>query len=104
MLKNSKKKKPRKALSLSKLRHCSCKRMNTSLCSFICLALSIPVSKRQRSLSVPGFSEDCAFLLSVPALPNLARVNGQILFERVRVTSRAISRLFSQAIGVIILK
>ena len=100
MLKNSKKKKPRKALSLSKLCHCSCKRMNTSLCCFICLALSIPVSKRQRSLSVPGFSEDCAFLLSVPALPNLARVNGQILFEGMRVTFRAISRLFSQAIRV----
>lgn len=104
MLKNSNKKKPRTALSSFKLRHCSCKRMKTSLCSFICLALPIPVSKTQRSLSVPRFSEERAFLLSVPALPNLARVNGQILFERVRVTFRAISRLFSQAIGVIILK
>lgn len=44
--------KPRTALSSSKLRHCLWKRMKTSLCSFICLALSIPISKTQRVWTV----------------------------------------------------
>ena len=45
------------------------KRMRTSLCSFISLALSVPVSKKtkcKRSLFVPRFSEDRAIFLSVP--------------------------------------
>lgn len=97
-MKNSLKKKPRTAMSSSKLRHCLCKRMKTSLCSF--MSCSIDSGLENTTLSVPQFSEDRAFLLSVPAPPNLARVNGRILFERVRVTFRAISPLFSQAIRV----
>ena len=67
-------------------------RMRTSLCSFISLALSVPVSKKttgKRSLSVPRFSEDRAIFLSVP-LPNL-----QILLGPVLISTRAVPPLLT---------
>ena len=72
--------------------------MRTSLCSFISLALSIPVSKKttcKRSLSVPRFSAGGPCHFFIRSLTKLARINRQILLEPVLISTRAVPPLLT---------